>query len=381
MSGTESIRAKTYHLLTRGESGARGRMIRVGLVLLIVISTAAAAIKSVPYIAHPYRAALDFLLQLAAFGFAAEYLVRIWIAPVNPGAGGAARQRVRYIFSLPGLVDLMAAVPLVPHNGLSLYWLDILQIFKLLRYTAAFQFVVEAFYSKRRVLTSAAVLMLVLLVFQSSVVYYFEREAQPDKFGSIPEAMWWGIVTLTTVGYGDATPITLWGRMAGGLTAVMGLCMFAIPVGIIASAFTEAVQRRDFIDTWNLVAKVPLFRTLDAVRIAAIAGVLYTRGVERGERLFRKGEKGDSMYFIVSGELEIDREIAAPKGRFGAGDFFGEIALITDSQRTATITALTPCKLLVLYKGDFESFMSAHPDLKQVVLDAARQRLEEIHSA
>jgi len=260
------------------------------------------------------------------------------------------------------------------------YTKDIVPIFKLLRHTAAFQFMVEAVYSERRVLASAAVLMLALLVFQSSVVYYFEREAQPDKYGSIPEAMWWGIVTLTTVGYGDVTPVTLWGRMAGGLTAVLGLCMFAIPVGIIASAFVEAVRRREFVDTWNLVAKVPLFRMLDAVRIAAISGVLRSRRAEPGERLFRKGDKGDSMYFIVSGELEIDMETAASKGRFGAGDFFGEIALITDSERTATITALTACKLLVLYKDDFESFMNAHPDLKQVVLSAAKQRLDEINS-
>jgi voltage-gated potassium channel len=377
----ESIRAKAHHILAREESGPGGQAIRAGLVLLIIISVTIAGIKSVPHIGREYGSLLDFVLLLTAFGFAVEYALRIWIAPDNPGSAGAARERLRYVFSLPGLVDLVAAIPFAPHVGLNLYWLDIVPIFKLLRYTAAFQFMVEALYSKRRVLTSAAVLMLVLLVFQSSVVYYFEREAQPDKYGSIPEAMWWGIVTLTTVGYGDVTPVTLWGRMAGGLTAVMGLCMFAIPVGIIASAFIEAVQRREFIDTWNLVAKVPLFRMLDAVRIAAVAAVLRSRSAERGERLFRKGDKGDSMYFIVSGEVEVDMETVAPKGRLGAGDFFGEIALITDWERTATITALTACKLLVLHKEDFESFMYAHPDLKQAVRDAAKQRLEEIKAA
>jgi len=378
---TESLRAKAHHILTREESGSGGQAIRAGLVLLIVISVTTAGLKSVPHIGREYGTLLDFVLLLTAFGFAVEYALRIWIAPNNPGAASAARERLRYVFSLPGLVDLAAAVPFVPHVGLNLDWLDIVPIFKLLRYTAAFQFMVEALYSERRVLTSAAVLMLVLLVFQSSVVYYFEREAQPDKYGSIPKAMWWGIVTLTTVGYGDVTPVTLWGRMAGGLTAVMGLCMFAIPVGIIASAFIEAVRRREFINTWNLVAKVPLFRMLDAVRIAAVAGVLRARGAERGERLIRKGGKGDSMYFIVSGEVEVDMEIAAPKGRLSAGDFFGEIALIADRERTATITALTACKLLVLHKEDFESFMYTHPDLKQAVRDAAKRRLEEINAA
>lgn len=375
-----SNRARAHHLLTREESGAAGRAVRTGLVLLILISSTTAVIRSVPQIERGYGGLLDFVLLLATLGFALEYLVRIWIAPENPGATDAWRERLRYMFSLPGLIDLLAGIPftLAPHFGLNLDWLDIVPIFKLLRHTAAFQFMVEAVYSERRVLGSAAVLMLALLVFQSSLVYYFEREAQPDKYGSIPEAMWWGIVTLTTVGYGDVTPVTAWGRIAGGLTAVMGLCMFAIPVGIIASAFIEAVRRREFVDTWNLVAKVPLFRTLDAARIAAVAGVLRARRAERGERLIRKGDQADSMYFIVSGEVEVDQESAAPKGRLTAGDFFGEIALIADRARTATITALAPCKLLVLHKDDFESFMQSHPDLQEAVREAARRRLEEI---
>jgi voltage-gated potassium channel len=376
----ESARAKAHHFLTREEGGSGGYAVRTGLVLLIAVSVTTAVLKSVPHIGREHGPLLDVVLLITTLGFAVEYLLRIWIAPENAGATGAARERLGYVFSLPGLVDLVAAIPfaLAPHLGLNLDWLDIVPIFKLLRHTAAFQFMVEAVYSERRVLWSAAVLMLALLVFQSSLVYYFEREAQPDKYGSIPEAMWWGIVTLTTVGYGDVTPVTLWGKIAGGLTAVMGLCMFAIPVGIIASAFIEAVRRREFVDTWNLVAKVPLFRTLDAARIAAVAGVLRARRAERGERLIRKGDQADSMYFIVSGEVEIDPETGAPKGSLAAGDFFGEIALIAERTRTATITTLSICKLLVLHKDDFERFMQSHPDLRDAVRAAAKKRLEEL---
>jgi voltage-gated potassium channel len=377
-----SLRGRVHQLLTPEAGGSGGEAVRTALVLLIVISVTTAVLKSVPQIGRAHGGLLDGVLLLTTLGFVIEYLVRIWIAPENPGASSAARERLRYVFSLPGLVDLVAAIPfaLAPHLGLNLDWLDIVPIFKLLRHTAAFQFMVEAVYSERRVLGSAAVLMLALLVFQSSLVYYFEREVQPDKYGSIPEAMWWGIVTLTTVGYGDVTPVTLGGKVVGGLTAVMGLCMFAIPVGIIASAFSEAVRRREFVDTWNLVAKVPLFRTLDAARIAAVAGVLRARRAERGERLIRKGDEADSMYFIVSGEVEVDQENGAPKGRLGAGEFFGEIALIAERTRTATITALSPCKLLLLHKGDFEGFMDAHPDLKDAVRLAAKRRLEELQT-
>jgi voltage-gated potassium channel len=375
-----TLRARAHHLLTREEGGRGGAALRTALVLVIVVSVTAAVLKSVPAIGNAYGPLLDLVLVLATLGFAVEYMARIWIAADNPGATNPARERLRYVLSLPGVVDLVAAIPfaLAPHVGLNLDWLDIVPIFKLLRHTAAFQFMVEAVYSERRVLASAAVLMLALLVFQSSLVYYFEREVQPEKYGSIPAAMWWGIVTLTTVGYGDVTPVTFWGRMAGGLTAVMGLCMFAIPVGIIASAFIEAVRRREFVDTWNLVAKVPLFRTLDASRIAAVASVLESRRAERGERLMRKGDHADSMYFIVSGEVEVDQETGAAKGRLVAGDFFGEIALIADRERTATITTLSVCRLLVLHKDDFESFMETHPDLRDAVREAADRRLQEI---
>jgi voltage-gated potassium channel len=376
----ESLRAKAHHLLTRDEGGSGGTAVRTTLVMLIVVSVTMAALKSVPQIGRMHGLLLDTVLLFAALGFAIEYLLRIWIAPENPGASNPARERLQYVFSLPGLVDLLAAIPfaLAPHVGLNLDWLDIVPIFKLLRHTAAFQFMVEAIYSERRVLGSAAVLMLVLLVFQSSLVYYFEREAQPDKYGSIPDAMWWGIVTLTTVGYGDVTPVTVWGKIAAGLTAVMGLCMFAIPVGILASAFIQAVRRREFVDTWNLVAKVPLFRMLDAARIAAVAGVLRAQRAERGERLIRKGDEADSMYFIVSGEVEVDQETGAPKAHLSAGEFFGEIALIAERTRTATITALSPCRLLLLHKNDFNRFMDAHPDLKDAVRVAAQRRLEEL---
>ena len=378
----QTLRARVHHLLTREEGGTGGQTLRTGLVLLIVISVAAAILKTVPTIGREHGELLDLVLLVTTLGFAIEYLLRIWIAPEDLGGAGVRRERLRYVFSLPGVIDLLAAIPfaLAPHVGLNLDWLDIVPIFKLLRHTAAFQFLVEAVYSERRVLGSAAVLMLALLVFLSSLVYHLEREVQPAKYGSIPEAMWWGIVTLTTVGYGDVTPVTVWGRLVGGLTAVIGLCMFAIPVGIIASAFIEAVRRREFVDTWNLVAKVPLFRTLDAARIAAVAGVLRARRAERGERLIRKGDQADSMYFIVSGDVEVDLETGARPSRLSAGDFFGEIALIADRARTATITAASACKLLVLHKDDFEQFMDAHPDLKDAVRVAARRRLEELNA-
>ena len=150
----ESLRARVHHLLTREEGGSGGHALRTGLVVLIVFSVTTAVLKSVPQIGRTHTDLLDAVLLLTTFGFAVEYFLRIWIAAENPGANGAIRERLRYIFSLPGLVDLVAAIPfaLTPHVGLNLDWLDIVPIFKLLRHTAAFQFMVEAVYSERRVL-------------------------------------------------------------------------------------------------------------------------------------------------------------------------------------------------------------------------------------
>jgi voltage-gated potassium channel len=379
----ETARARVHRLLVREDVGEGRRWLRSALVLLVLASVATAMIKSVPHIGRAHGELLDLVLVFTTLGFAVEYLVRVWIAPEGSDAPSATRARARYMLSVPGLVDLVAGIPwaLAPRIGLNLDWLDIVPIFKLLRYTTAFQLLVEAVYSERRVLGSAAVLMLALLVFQSSLVYYFERDVQPERYSSIPASLWWGIVTLTTVGYGDMTPVTPWGQVAGGFTAVLGLCMFAIPVGIIASAFIEAVRRREFVVTWNLVANVPLFRSLDAARIAALAAVLRARQAERGERLIRKGDKADAMYFIVSGQVEVDSQDGTGLRSLEAGDFFGEIALVADRPRTATITAVTTCKLLVLHKRDFDGFMAANPELADSVRQAARARLAQVRDA
>jgi CRP-like cAMP-binding protein len=152
----------------------------------------------------------------------------------------------------------------------------------------------------------------------------------------------------------------------------------ALALLILIVWWTWPAKRKPSALDMNLVARVPLFRSLGAKRIEAVAGVLRTRHVERGERLIRKGDQADSMYFIVSGEVEVDPESGAPKGRLVEGDFFGEIALIADRPRTATVTTLAPCKLLVLPKIDFERFMNEHPDLKEAVSLAAKRRLEEL---
>ena len=117
----------------------------------------------------------------------------------------------------------------------------------------------------------------------ATLIHLAEREAQPDKFGTIPDAMWWSIVTLGTIGYGDVVPITPLGKLVAAMTILWGIVMIALPVGIVATAFSEQIHRRDFVVTWGMVARVPLFSGLDAAAIADIMRLLRAQTVEAGE--------------------------------------------------------------------------------------------------
>jgi hypothetical protein len=136
-------------------------------------------------------------------------------------------------------------------------------------------------------------------------MHVIERGAQPDKFGTIPDAMWWAIVTLGTIGYGDVVPVTALGRIVASITIFVGLIMIALPIGIIATAFAEEIHRRDFVVTWGMVARVPLFAELEATEIADIMRLLHAQQVEAGDVITRRGELAHSMYFIADGEVEI----------------------------------------------------------------------------
>jgi voltage-gated potassium channel len=206
------------------------------------------------------------------------------------------------------------------------------------------------------------------------LLYFAEREVNPG-FASVPHAMWWAVVTLTTLGYGDVVPVTVVGKLLGSVVAVLGLCMFALPASILASGFSEEMKRQNFVSTWHLVAKVPFFARLQATEIAEIASLLKLYRAVRGEVLMREGDTGECMYFIVSGQVEV-------RGKAGVfvlktGDFFGEIALIERCPRTATVKAIGRCQLLILDARDFHKFVAHDHALLETIWETARQRMAQ----
>ncbi|KAA2242363.1 cyclic nucleotide-binding domain-containing protein [Salinarimonas soli] len=355
----------------------------MALIAFVLVSVAAVVLETVPWMAEAWPAWFVAAEIGTVAIFTVEYLLRFWCSPEHAPWRNRPewRARLNFVRQPQAIIDFVAILPfylaLVMDAGdlKSLLILRLFRFLKLARYSPGVQSLLDAIYGERRALVGCGVLLLGTMLVCAAAMHYAEHDAQPDKLGTIPDAMYWAIVTLTTVGYGDVTPITALGRIIASLTAVMGIIMLALPVGIVASAFQKEIHQRDFVVTWSMVAKVPLFAALDASEVAEIMRFLRARSCEKDEIIVRRGEAADAIYFIVTGEVEV----RMPEGerRMGPGDFFGEIAVLRGGERTATIVAAADCKLLALGEHDLRHLMDRSPEMARRIKDKARGRLEE----
>jgi voltage-gated potassium channel len=373
----EAFRRRIHDVVEGGRSGA-SRFFDISTIILILLSVLMVVLDTAPELSGEHKPFFFIVELLAVTLFTIEYLLRVWTC-VDDARGRynhPIEGRLRYMLTPLALIDLMAILVFFFTFFDRFTFLRVLRLLKLLRYAAALDMLISAIRSERRALSGAAILMAVLLVTMSSLAYLAERDVQPERFNSIPAAMWWCIVTLTTVGYGDVVPVSVLGKMVAGMTTVLGLCMFALPAGILASAFAQEAKKRDFMITWSMVSRVPFFGRLTAGNIADIVSLLKPRVAVPGERIVRKGDPAEAMFFIISGEMEVD---LPPKPIIlKSGDFFGEIALLTKADRTATVTASASSQLLYLESDDFRRLLESHPDLKATLDETANRRLAEL---
>ncbi|MBV8791082.1 MAG: ion transporter [Pseudolabrys sp.] len=380
-NGLLKVRHAIYEVLEQGLGGSSlSAFITRFLLLLILVNLVSVALESVPYYAVHYGILFDAIEIFSLLVFSAEYFLRLWTA-VEHGPYRhlrPLRARLNYALSGPGLVDLVAVAPfwfdmLLPDSLRIFVVFRIVRFLKIARYSPAMRALLEVLYRERRALFGCLIILLGLSLVAATMMYLAERNVQPEKLGTIPDALWWAIVTLGTIGYGDIIPITVIGKMIATVTIFLGLIMIALPVGIIATSFSEQIHRRDFIVTWGMIARVPLFAELDAAEIADVMQLLRAQVAEAGQVVVRRGDTAHSMYFIAAGEVEVDLEGRGV--RLGVGQFFGEMAVLKHSRRSATVVALTRTSLLLLDGQDLHALMQRDPRVAKRINDVVAERV------
>ena len=222
----------------------------VVITCLIMINVAAFIASTSPTLSPEYTSLLANIEIVSSFVFTIEYILRLWVSTVDRRYSHPLWGRLRYALTPLSLIDLIAILPfyfllLFPSfNFVNLIRvLRLLRLLKMSRYSESVRTLGAVLYAKKEELIATAFAVFILLIFASSIMYFVEFEAHPEAFGSIPDAMWWGVVTLTTVGYGDIYPITPLGKLLGAMLAFLGIGIFALPAGIIAGGFSEELQK------------------------------------------------------------------------------------------------------------------------------------------
>ena len=337
--------------------------IGVGVMVLLTFAPAYEA-------AHHW---VDAVLWACWAYFAFEWAVRLRHARQSHRA-------LAYVLSGRGLVDAIAAIaiPLAFLCGIeakTAWLLAVLWVLKVVPGIPGLRQLRRVLVQESGPLFSVLVIFLMVLFLASVAVYFLERDVQPAAFGSVPATMWWAVVTLTTVGYGDAVPVTVLGRMIAAMVMICGLGVFGLWTGILATGFAAETRRDNFLKTWDSVSKVPFFASLGPSAIADVTHMLRTMELPARTMIIRKGTQGDCMYFIAAGEVEVD--LPGKKVQLGDGAFFGEMALLGNNLRGANVSTTKVSRLLVLDLVDFRVLMARHPDLAETIDAEAKRRTLE----
>jgi len=381
----KTLRAQMFDLLRPNDPMSGARRWRKAHLVVLGIGLLAVILLSIDEMPASQRVFLRGAIWGVTFFFLVEYVARLWVAPELPHMADMSPlvARLRWAGSLPGLIGLLAIMPaILLAGGYSIAGTDaasifcILWIMKLGLHAPAFGTLARVISNERAPIASVLIVFAILLMSAATGAHIVERDGQPQQFGSLPNAMWWAVVTLTTTGYGDVVPLTAMGRIIGSLLMISGIAVLALMTGVLATGFAQEERRREYLRVWDQVTRVPIFASLGVVTLSEIVGKLRTRYYPARVTVLRRGDPGDSMFFISNGEVEV----RLPTGgtvRLGDGAFFGEMSLLNRQPRAATIATTTPTTLLVLYASDFYEIASHIPALAEAVENEARRRREE----
>jgi voltage-gated potassium channel len=365
-----SLRRRLYEIVERVEGdGILPRLFTIALVTLILVNVVAAVLDSMPDMVR-YRPVFRIIENVSLIAFAAEYVVRLWASVEHPRARGLPAWKARLAYALtPGaIIDLVALAPFVlqlfgDFNLRVLLLVRLLRLFKLARYSTGFQALFEALRRERHALLACLLILFSVVLVFAALMYTVERDAQPAVFGSIPEAMWWAIETVTTVGYGDVIPQTPLGRLIGGLTMIAGIVMLALPVAIIATSFAEVIRQRGFVVTTMMLLRMPLFRKLEREDDSEILPMLRALTMNAGSTITGESRSHHGLFVVVDGKVEVDE----PEGRhvLGDGDAFGGLPGMSVTDPAHATYAVTTVRLVLLESVDYVRLLERRPGLDE----------------
>jgi voltage-gated potassium channel len=243
------LRNKVYHLLAPGPTDTVGRIIEYSLITLIFLNIVVILVESVKDFNDQYSGSFHWFEVFSVIIFSIEYVLRIWTCVENPKFKKRFGGRLKFATSFMAVIDLLSILPFylsfLPIDLLILRIVRLFRLFRMLkiaRYLLALNLIKEVFNERKEQFVLTFMLLLFLLVIVSTIMFFVEGPMQPDKFSSIPATMWWGIATLTTVGYGDMVPISTAGKIFGGMIAIIGIGLFALPAGILSSGLTDHMR-------------------------------------------------------------------------------------------------------------------------------------------
>lgn len=384
-AGIQGVKRYLFDVL-EGQVEGRGLLaylLYYSIIGLILLNVTTLVFETLPSLQDPaYQALFEKIELISLILFTCEYLVRVWVATEDRSRRFQHKiwGRARYMMTPLAVIDFLAVFPSYFAAALGadfrvLRLFRMMRMLKLVRYSPALATLGRVYWAERKSVAAALMIMLTMLLFASTLLWTVEQQAQPEDFASIPHAMWWAISTLTTVGYGDVTPITALGRMIGGVVMVIGIGIFTLPAAILATGFAQEIKRSDFIVSFDRLADVPVFQSLNAGQISVLIKALHTQIFPANYLILDRDEHPKALYIIVEGEVRLSRpdheEILGP------GDFFGALAEFgVDEAYHSHIQTDTDCRFLVLDIDDFNHLLIQWPELRTAIQDSHAHRAQ-----